>query len=292
MVLMNGELPNEAQATLRKLENQGNPYGDPAERDKWHAGLNVPVLKPGDSVDYLYWVGCVSAFDPRKQKIARALVQIMNKAGLSYGILGKEECCTGDPARRLGEENLFQTLAKRNLATLQNVKFKTIVANCPHCFNSLKNEYPEFGVLQGDSQPSVIHHSVLIQELIAAGKIIPDKSVKAEYTFHDPCYLGRYNDEYEAPRSTLRSVPSLKILEMPRSKEKAMCCGAGGGHFWMDLKIGERVNALRTDQAAETGASKIATACPFCLQMMEDGVKLTNREMEVRDIAEVVLDSL
>jgi Fe-S oxidoreductase len=292
---MHGEIPSEAQATLRKLENQGNPFGDPNERIKWMTGLDIPVLKPGDSVDYLYWVGCLSAFDPRKQKIARALVTLMQRAGLSFGVLGKAESCTGDPARRLGEENLYQMLAKQNIATLQNVRFKTLVSNCPHCFNTIKNEYPQFGSIGGDgSTPRVIHHTMLLEELVSQGALPLKEGAVNEYTFHDPCYLGRYNDEYEAPRETLRKVPGLKILEMEKSKEKGMCCGAGGGHFWFDMKVGQRVNVLRTDQAAATGAQRIATGCPFCLQMMEDGTKLTSRDgtLEVRDIAEVLVEHL
>ena len=293
MALMQGEIPKEAQGTLRALENRANPYGAPEERSNWLHDLDVPILHPGDAVDFLYWVGCVSAFDPRKQKIAKALVTIMKEAGLSFGVLGNVEGCSGDPARRLGEENLFQSMAKANIATLQNVKFKTMVANCPHCFNTIKNEYPAFGNLGEGRTPEIIHHSQLLKRLIGEGRITLRGSSE-EITFHDPCYLGRYNDEYDAPRDTLRAVKGLTILEMDRSREKGMCCGAGGGHFWMDLKIGSRVNSLRVDQAAETGAKKIATACPFCMQMVEDGVKLTGREasMSVKDIAEIVVENL
>jgi Fe-S oxidoreductase len=296
LALMHGEIPHEAQSTLRALENRANPYGDPNDRANWLEGLDVTILKPGDSVDYLYWVGCVSAYDPRKQKIARSLVTIMNHAGLSFGILGTAEGCTGDPARRLGEENLFQTLAKNNIETLSKITFKVLVANCPHCFNTIKNEYPEFGNLGGGRSPEIIHHSQLLRRLLADGKIsLSDEGPDAgAITFHDPCYLGRYNDEYEAPRAALKKVKGLAILEMEESREKGLCCGAGGGHFWMDLKIGERVNVIRTEQAAATGATRIATACPFCMQMMEDGVKLTNNEsaLDVRDIAEVIAERL
>ncbi|MBX7145221.1 MAG: respiratory nitrate reductase subunit gamma [Oligoflexia bacterium] len=295
MVLMQGEVPTEAQATLRALENRANPYGPPQDRMKWAADLDVPVLKPGDSVDYLYWVGCVSAFDPRKQKIARSLVKIMKAAGLSFGVLGTAEGCSGDPARRLGEENLFQSLAKKNIETLRSIRFKTLVANCPHCFNSIKNEYPEFGNLGEGLSPEIIHHSVLLRRLLSEERIpLSDQSDATTFTFHDPCYLGRYNDEFEAPRQSLRKVKGLQILEMPRNREKGLCCGAGGGHFWMDLKIGERINSIRAKEAAQTGAQHIATACPFCMQMMEDGVKLINAEssLDVKDIAEVVAERL
>lgn len=293
MALMRGEIPSEAQATLRALETRKNPYGPPSERMKWADGLNVPILKAGDQVDYLYWVGCVSAYDPRKQKIARALVQIMQRAGLSFGVIGNDEGCSGDPARRLGEENLFQSLAKYNIELLKQLKFNVLVANCPHCFNTIKNEYPQLGNLGADRSPQIIHHSKLLKDLVTQGSIVlADKA--QEVTFHDPCYLGRYNDEYEAPRDTLVSIGGTKIIEMQRSRNKAMCCGAGGGHFWMDLKLGERVNVQRVNQAAETNTSRIASACPFCMQMLEDGVKLTDREseMDVRDIAEIVLEQI
>jgi Fe-S oxidoreductase len=294
MTMMEGQLPHEAQATLRSLESRANPYGPPEDRTKWLDGLNVQQLQAGDAVDYLYWVGCVSAFDPRKQKIAKSLVTIMQRAGLSFGVLGSMEGCSGDPARRLGEENLFQTLAKKNIELLKSVSFKTLVANCPHCFNTIKNEYPQFGNLGEGRQPEIIHHSVLLRRLLEADKLPLKEEALKEVTFHDPCYLGRVNDEYEAPRKTLTAVKGLKILEMDRSREKGLCCGAGGGHFWMDLKIGERVNSVRADEAAKTGASTVATACPFCMQMMEDGVKLTNNEatLDVRDIAEVIAERL
>jgi Fe-S oxidoreductase len=289
MVLMQGEVPSEAASTLRALETRSNPYGAPEDRVNWLEGLDVKILEPGDSVDYLYWVGCVSAYDNRKQKIARALVALMRHAGLNFGILGSVEGCTGDPARRLGEENLFQSLAKANIETLRSIKFKTLVANCPHCFNTIKNEYPEFGQLSDGEAPEVIHHSVLLKQLLKENKLHLSED-GGSYTFHDPCYLGRYNEEYDAPRETLKSDSKLNILEPERSRENGLCCGAGGGHFWMDMKDGERVNSIRVDELAATGADKIATACPFCMQMLEDGVKITNREeqLQVRDIAEVL----
>ncbi len=294
LTMMEGQLPHEAQATLRSLESRANPYGPQEDRAKWLDGLGVRQLQPGDTVDYLYWVGCVSAFDPRKQKIAKSLVTIMQRAELSFGVLGSMEGCSGDPARRLGEENLFQTLAKQNIELLKSVSFKTLVANCPHCFNTIKNEYPQFGNLGEGKQPEIIHHSVLLRRLLESEKLPLKEEALKEVTFHDPCYLGRVNDEYEAPRKTLKSVKGLKILEMERSRENGLCCGAGGGHFWMDLKIGERVNSVRAEEAAATGASTVATACPFCMQMMEDGVKLTNNEtrLDVRDIAEVIAERL
>lgn len=293
MVLMKGEVPTEAQTALKMLESQFNPFGPAEDRTNWMEGLDVPILKEGDEVDYLYWVGCVSSFDSRKQKIAQSLVKIMNNANVSFGIMGNVESCTGDPARRLGEENLFQMLVKQNIKNISKLNFKTIVTNCPHCFNTLKNEYPEFGTTETPFKPEVMHHSVLIEQLMKEDKI-KLKTSKEEFTFHDPCYLGRYNDEYEAPRSAVKKASGLKILEMEESGNKAKCCGAGGGHFWMDMKEGERINVQRTEQAMETGAKNIATACPFCMQMLEDGVKIKNleEELRVRDIAEVVAEQL
>lgn len=293
MVLMQGEVPHEAQGTLKALENRANPYGPPEDRSNWLKGLDVKVLSPGDSVDYLYWVGCVSAFDPRKQKIAQSLVKIMKAAGLSFGVLGNQEGCSGDPARRLGEENLYQTLAKSNIELLKTLRFKTIVANCPHCFNTIKNEYPQLGNIGDGISPEIIHHSVLLKKLLREEKIKVNPRTE-RITFHDPCYLGRYNDEYEAPRDTLSSIEGVQITEMSQSREKGLCCGAGGGHFWMDFKVGTRINSLRVLQAEESGAREIATACPFCMQMMEDGVKINNLEdkLHVKDLAEIVAENL
>jgi Fe-S oxidoreductase/nitrate reductase gamma subunit len=293
MTLMEGSLPSEAQSTLRSLETKKNPFGPPSDRIKWAHGLEVPIVGEGDSVEYLYWVGCVSAYDQRKQNIARSLVKLMQHAKLSFGVLGNAEGCSGDPARRLGEENVYQSLAKYNIEVLKSVKFKYLVANCPHCFNTIKNEYPEFGNLGEGKSPEILHHSVLLKRLLAEGTLAPQKG-KKEFTFHDPCYLGRFNNEYDAPRDVVTAISRSSLREMKMSRNKGMCCGAGGGHYWMDLKIGDRINARRADQAAETGAEAVATACPFCLHMMEDGMKLTGREeqMEVRDIAEVLADAL
>ncbi|MDC0357275.1 heterodisulfide reductase-related iron-sulfur binding cluster [Oligoflexia bacterium] len=293
MVLMEGEVPTEAAKILKALENRGNPYGPAEDRTNWIGDLDVPILKAGDAVDYLYWVGCVTAFDPEKQSIAKALVTLMHSAGLSFGILGTAEKCTGDSARRLGEENLFQTLAKENIKLLQSVKFKTLVANCPHCINTIKNEYPAFGNIALEGQPAVIHHSVLLKRLLKSGQLELKDSNEA-ITFHDPCYLGRYENEYDAPRFTLANNSSGSLLEMEHSKAGSMCCGAGGGHFWMDLNVGERVNTMRVQEAVETKAQKIATACPFCLHMLDDGVKLLDKEdeLQVKDIAELMLERL
>jgi len=294
MALMEGSIPNEAQNSLRAIETRGNPFGPAESRANWTEGLNVPIVPENGSVDVLYWVGCVSAYDKRKQKIARSLASILNASGMSWGILGNREHCTGDPARRLGEENLFQSSAKKNIETLRSITFKTVIANCPHCFNTLKNEYSQIGAIAESKSARVIHHTEFIRELVRENKLRLSPTFSETMTFHDPCYLGRYNDIYDEPRELLVQIGSGELREMRDSGEKGLCCGAGGGHFWMDLKAGERVNVLRTNQAAETGAELIATGCPFCMQMMEDGVKLTNREesLKVRDIAELVAEAL
>jgi len=291
MALMEGNIPQEAQTILKAIETRGNPLGPKSERANWAEGLNVKILEEGEEVEVLYWIGCISAYDKRKQSIARSMVKILNASGLSWGILGERECCTGDPARRIGEENLFQTMVKQNTPTLRSVKFKTLVANCPHCFNSLKNEYPQFS---GSWDFNIVHHTTFVKQLIDSKLISPKSNDSLNVTYHDPCYLGRYNDTYEEPREVLIQIGSGKVKEMSANKERGLCCGAGGGHYWFDMKVGERVNVKRTNQAAETGADVIATGCPFCLQMMEDGVKLTNREDQivVKDIAELVAEGL
>lgn len=293
LVLMQGKAPSEALHSLRLIESQGTVLGNQQERADWTQGMNIHFVKPGDTVDYLYWVGCISSFDTRKQEIAKSVVSILNASGLHWGMLGNLEKCTGDPARRIGDENTFQTLAKSNISILREISFNTIVTHCPHCFNSLKNDYPEFGSLS-DTPHRVIHHTTLITELMKTGKLQINDTFKDNVTFHDPCYLGRYNEIYEEPREILVQIGTRKIIEMKDNKTKSKCCGAGGGHYLFDLKVGERVNVQRVQQALETGAHTIASACPFCMQMLEDGIKLTNTEdtLVVKDIAELVKDHL
>jgi Fe-S oxidoreductase/nitrate reductase gamma subunit len=293
LTTMQGELPREAQNTLRSLESTANPYGGSESRETWFNDLDVPLLRDGDTIDYLYWVGCITAFDKRKQDIAKALCKILKTAGLSFAVLGNLEGCTGDPARRLGEENLFQTLVKNNLKTLSKVTFNKIVTHCPHCLNTLKNEYSDFDYDNILTNTPIVHHSELIEELIRNDRIKLNEN-DLVVTFHDPCYLGRGNGIYEAPRSSLKAIKGLKIVEMVESKEKGKCCGAGGGHFWMDLKNGRRINESRVEQINKTKAGTVATACPFCLHMLEDGVKNLNLESEisVKDIAEITVANL
>ena len=293
LVLIQGKLPTEAQGPLRSMESQGTPLGTQSERADWTEGLDINFLTAGNEVEVLYWVGCISAFDKRKQQIAKSMVKILNLSGKSWGMLGNLEKCTGDPARRLGDENTFQMMAKSNIGTLQSISFKTLVTHCPHCFNSIKNEYPEFGELSKKAV-RILHHTTMIHELIANKLIAPNKTTNELITFHDPCYLGRYNDEYDAPREVLVQLGKTHLTEMSASKEKSKCCGAGGGHYWFDMKVGERVNTQRIQQATETGAKVVATACPFCMQMLEDGIKLSNQDeqLSVKDIAELVAEAL
>lgn len=293
LLLIQGQVPSEAQPILRALESKGTPMGNADEREDWYRDLEVKRLNAGEEVDILYWTGCISTFDTRKQKIAKSMVSILNATGISWGLLGNLESCTGDPARRLGDENTFQMAAKKNIATFRDVKFKKIVTHCPHCFNTIKNEYPEFGSI-ADAPFSIEHHSVFINSLIKDQVIKINNDSLSSITFHDPCYLGRYNNEYDAPREILASLGASSLKEMSSNKEKSLCCGAGGGHYWHDMKVGERVNRLRVIQAENTSAGTIGTACPFCMQMLEDGIKLEDKEnsLEVKDIAELVAGAL
>jgi len=294
MVLMEGKIPSEAQASLRAIESKGNPFGPSEERAKWTQDLSVPLLKAGDSVDVLYWVGCISSYDKRKQEITRAVVKILNAAGVNWGTLGTLETCTGDPARRLGEENLFQTMAKGNIELLKSISFKTFLANCPHCYNTMKNEYPTVDTSPFGVGVEFMHHTHFIEKLLREKKLQLKENSLSDVTYHDACYLGRYNDTYDEPREILVQLGAKQVKEMKDSGKRGLCCGAGGGHFWMDMKQGERVNVLRVEQALQTNAKTVATACPFCMHMIDDGIKLKNAEnsLVVKDIAELVAAAL
>ncbi|MES2504931.1 MAG: heterodisulfide reductase-related iron-sulfur binding cluster [Myxococcota bacterium] len=287
------DYPKELNAAFKGMEVQGNPWGvSQDKREDWAKELNVPLMsEQGDrEVEYLFWVGCAGATDDRSKKIQQALVRILKAANVDFAILGCEEKCTGDPARRMGNEYVYDTLAKENIALLKKKKFRKIFATCPHCFNQLKNEYQDF-----DGHFSVQHHTELIAELLADKRIPLDskKQIKETITFHDPCYLGRYNKQYDAPRQSLIAI-GAKTVEMSFSKEKSFCCGAGGGRMFMEENIGKRVNLERTDQALATGAKTIATGCPFCMTMMSDGVKdrAADEQVKVKDIAEIVAEQL
>jgi Fe-S oxidoreductase len=289
LVLMESKFPEELNVTFRNLENNFSPWAfSPAERMDWTKGLQVKTLSEDKEVEYLYWVGCAGAFDQRYRKVARSFVQILNKANINFGVLGKEEKCNGDAARRMGNEYLAQMLIKENISTLNNYGVKKIITTCPHCFNSIKNEYPSFG-----GNYEVIHHTSFINDLINNGKIRSDKNLKNKITYHDSCYLGRYNQIYDKPREILSKINS-KPVEMKRNYDRGFCCGAGGGRMFMEEKTGKKVNVERTEEALKTKADVIASACPFCMTMLEDGLKFkdADEKVKVKDIAEIVFEYL
>ncbi len=288
-VMEQGKMPEETQAMLRNIETNYNPWGVGwDQRGAWAAGTGVrtlsEVVAAGEQVDVLYWVGCAASFDDRNKKVAQSFARLLQKAGVKFAILGPEEKCTGDPARRLGDEFRAQMMIKANVETLNRYAVKKIVTACPHCFNTLKNEYPDFG---GNYQ--VVHHSVFLDELIKGGKLTPTKEVQEFLTFHDACYLGRYNKVYDEPRDVLMHLPGVKSVEMRMCRDKGFCCGAGGARMWMEEKVGQKVNHRRLEHVEETGAKTVASACPYCLIMFDDAAKTKNREDLARlDIAELL----
>jgi Fe-S oxidoreductase len=289
LTLSEGALPSTAPQSLQNIQRAGNPWGLPAaERLAWAHGLDVPLMEPGKEVEYLYWVGCSASYDKRNQAIARSVVAILKKAGVSFGVM-QEERCHGEVARRLGEEYLYQTLQAENVEAINQYRFRKVITHCPHCFNTIKNEFPQFG-----GTYEVLHHSQVIADLVAAGRVKPVKPIEGVIAFHDSCYLGRYNGIMEAPRRVVRSVPGLRVVEPPRSAERGLCCGGGGGHMWMEVPSKKRVNVLRTEELLETGATVVGTACPFCLAMVDLGRKVKGAEerLAVKDVSEFVAESL
>ena len=291
LVMMESNFPQDAMETFEKMENYGNPWGlSPQDRENWMDGLDVPLMREKKNTDVLYWAGCSGAYDSRGREISQSVAKILNEAKIDYACLGNEETCTGDSARRIGNEYLFQTMAEQNKETFEQYNFKKIVTQCPHCFTTLKNDYAEMGI-----ELDVVHHSQYIDELINEKKIVPKPYLDENITFHDPCYLGRHNGEYDAPRKVLQSVlKEGSIKEMEQSKSDSFCCGAGGGNMWYEIKTGERINQHRVNQAVDTQAKTIAAACNFCNIMLEDGVKTTGNEENIRvvDIAEMVSKGL
>lgn len=290
LVMDQAKVSPEVAKTLDNMENIGNPWGLPNQnRTKWCEGLDVPLMKEKKETEYLYWVGCAAALDARNQTVARSMVKILKAANIDFAILGTEESCTGDSARRLGQEYLFQMMAENNIEALGKYQFKKIITTCPHCFNTLGNEYKDFG-----ADYEVIHHSEFIAELIDSGKIKPNKNISETVTYHDACYLGRHNGIYDAPRSVLSSVTNGKVVEMERSREKGLCCGAGGGMMWSDEDPDQRVNLVRFGDVEASGAGLVSTACPFCNIMLDDARKMKGKEdeVEVKDIAELIAEAL
>ncbi|THV40942.1 (Fe-S)-binding protein [Glycomyces buryatensis] len=287
--MIESAFPTEAQTMLRNLENKGNPWGEnPAHRLKWAEGLDfeVPIAESGGDFEYLYWVGCAGAYDPKAQKTSRAVATLLHDAGVKFGVLGDAETCTGDPARRIGHEFMYQMLAEQNVETLNEVGAVKIVATCPHCLNTIGNEYGEL-----DGKYEVVHHTELLADLVESGRIEPVEQHEGKLTYHDPCYLGRHNRIFTPPRELLGSFS--EVTEMPRNAEKSFCCGAGGARMWLEEPIGKRVNRERADEAVATGANTVAVGCPFCSTMLRDGVADAGKEddVEVIDIAQLLARS-
>jgi len=286
-VLMEGQMPEELQNTMKNWENNSNPWGlDQNQRDAWAEGENVPRFADKKEAEYLYYVGCAGSFNERNKKISKAVVRLLNKAGVDYAILGKEELCNGESARRAGNEFLAQSMMEANIGSLKKYKYKKIITTCPHCFNTLKNEYGDFGF----EVDEIIHHADFLNQLIKDKKLtLSDKGEVQKIVYHDSCYLGRYNDIYEAPRELLSNIEGAELVEMKRTKSKGLCCGAGGGRMWLEENEGKRINVERSEEAVETGAGVVATACPFCQVMISDGMDdLKQPEKQVKDVAELI----
>ncbi len=311
LVMEESDFPPEVTSLFNNIERNGNPWEiSNDKRAEWAAGLGIPLLSENPEADVLYWVGCMGAFDQRNQQVAKAVAKVLKAANINFAILGPEESCNGDPARRIGNEYLWQMQAQMNIETLngygfntpgQNghnghaagngstaaaTKHRTIITACPHCFNTIKNEYPQLG-----GNYEVVHHTVFIDSLLKDGKLkLPDSFDQRKLTYHDPCYIGRYNDIYDEPRRVLKVLNSDGITEMRRHRNKSFCCGGGGGRVWMEEKIGERINQVRIKEALETETEVLAAACPFCITMFEDGIKGVEAEdkMKIEDISEMV----
>jgi Fe-S oxidoreductase/nitrate reductase gamma subunit len=294
--LMESNFPTELGNAYRGMENQGNPWGmSQGDRADWTSGNgldDVTVVEPGEplTAEYLYWVGCAGSFDDKNKRVTQAMAKLLRRAGIEVAVLGPSEMCTGDPARRSGNEYLFQMLAMPNVEMLNGMGVRKIITQCPHCFNTLRNEYPQLG-----GHYEVVHHSQLLESLIASGRLdVSQATLEERITYHDSCYLGRHNDVYLAPRRVVGSIKGVDVVEMPRNGTKGMCCGAGGARMWMEESVGVKVNDERAKEALHTGASRIATACPFCYIMLDDGTKAAGAgdDVKVGDIAIHLLDAI
>lgn len=295
LTMIQSEVPGGVKRVLEGIERAGNPWRLPQrERAAWADGLDVPTLAEKEQVEVLYWVGCAPSYDERSKRVARSMVQLMRRAGVDFAILGEEETCTGDPARRMGEELLYQQQAQTNNETMGQYKFKKVVTTCAHCFNTIKNEYPQFGGKAGVDY-EVIHHTDLLAQLVAEGRLKPTEPVNERVAYHDPCYIGRYNDIYDAPRNVLQSIPGVELVEAPEwNRQRAMCCGGGGGNVWMEGWGKKNVNVIRLEQLQKAEPQTLAVACPYCMVMFDDAAKNTGVDETVarKDVAELLLQSL
>jgi Fe-S oxidoreductase len=287
-VLIESAFPVEAAGMLRNLENKGDPWGmGQARRGDWISELDfeVPVVdgKIDPDIEYLFWVGCAGALEDRAKKTTKAIAELLHTAGVTFAVLGPAETCTGDPARRIGNEFVFSMLAQQNIETLDEAAPRTIVASCPHCFNTIANEYPQLG-----GNYEVVHHTQLLAKLVADGKLTPVGQVKEKITYHDPCFLGRHNKVYTPPREIIDAVPGTQAEEMHRCKSRGFCCGAGGARMWMEERIGKRINTERIDEALALDPDTVSTACPYCLVMLGDAVAAKKGAGEAKDSLEVI----
>jgi Fe-S oxidoreductase len=297
-VMIESSFPSEAGVMLKNLENKGNPWGmSEMKRLEWIEELDFEVevvdeKMPADT-EYLFWVGCAGALEDRAKKTTKAVAELLHIAGVKFAVLGPAEACTGDPARRLGMEFVFQMLGQQNVETLNEAGVKKIVATCPHCFNTLANEYPQLG-----GTYEVVHHTQLLSHLVETGKLVPVGRIEENITYHDPCFLGRHNKVYSQPRDIMAKVPGVKTQEMHRCKERGFCCGAGGARMWMEERIGKRINTERVDEALETNPDTVSTACPFCLVMLGDAINEkknsgeAKESLEVLDVSQLLLRSI
>ena len=292
-VLAEGDIAPELARAYKGMENNSNPWGIGSDkRDAWAEGLDIPriqdIADKNGEVPLLYWIGCAGSFDDRNKKITLAMVKILKASGTPFAILGKQEGCTGDVARRTGNEYLFQALAQANVEMLNNYKVKKVLTHCPHCLHTIKSEYPDFG-----GTYEVVHHTQLIEQLLHSGKLKPSNRVDSQVAWHDSCYLGRYHNIYDAPRNIVAQLPGAAMKELPRNKSRSVCCGAGGGRFWMEEHIGERINVHRAKEAAAAETDTVGSSCPFCLTMLRDGLGHLGKEsIRTEDISEIVVRAL
>jgi Fe-S oxidoreductase len=286
-----GEIPPSAADAVNKIRVNGNPWGiSQDDRHKWADGLDVPIIEAGKKVDYLYYVGCAGSYDASNQKVVQETVKLLKKANVDFAVMGKTEKCNGDPIRRFGDEYSFYEVAIENIANMNQYQFDKVVTHCPHCLHTIGKEYAKFE----DGEFETIHHTELLADLLNSGKLVASKSVEGETTFHDPCYLGRHHGQYNAPRAILEAIPGLKIKEMELNKDKALCCGMGGGNMWYEIEEGKELAENRLNHVSETNAPKLATACSYCLinfNSSKGKIKKTE-ELEIEDIAQILSKSV